>query len=118
MTGTALHFLLSLFAHLYDLLHSWNWLLCLLRQDHELDWSPLFQSIATPRSPSAMTKSTNSIVSGEVISIENPEDLNEVRKLISGKIKGKIILLGKLPQKKSLSDTIEARYSIEQLNKK
>lgn len=68
--------------------------------------------------PSTMTKSTNGIVSGEVISIENPDDFNEVRKLFSGKLKGKIILLGKEPQKKSLLDTIEFRYSIKQLNKK
>ena len=68
--------------------------------------------------PLTMSRSTNGIVSGEVISIESYADLNTIRKEFSGKLKGKIILLGKEPKKKSLLDTVEFRYSKEQLKKK
>ena len=68
--------------------------------------------------PSAMTKRTIGTVSGEIISMESSKDLSELRKEFSGKLKGKIILLGKMPKKKSLLDTIEFRYSNKQLKKK
>lgn len=75
--------------------------------------APNYMSISAY--PSAMSKSTNGIVSGEIISIENAADLSKVTKEFSGKLKGKIILLGKMPEKKSLLDTIESRYSDKQL---
>lgn len=78
--------------------------------------APNYMSISAY--PSAMTKSTNGIVSGEIISIENSTDLSKVRKEFSGKLKGKIILLGRAPKKKSLLDTIEFRYSKKQLKQK
>jgi carboxypeptidase Q len=78
--------------------------------------APNYMSISAY--PSTMTKSTNGIVSGEIISIENYADLNKVRKEFSGKLKGKVILLGKTPKKKSLLDTIEFRYSDKQLKHK
>ena len=65
--------------------------------------------------PSVMSKSTDGIVSGEIISIENFSDMTTLKKEWSGKLKGKIILLGKEPQKKSLLDTIEFRYSDKKL---
>jgi hypothetical protein len=65
--------------------------------------------------PLAMSKSTNGTVSGEVISIESFADMTKVRTEFSGKLKGKIILLGKEPIKKSLKDTLEFRYSEQQL---
>ncbi|QRM89198.1 M20/M25/M40 family metallo-hydrolase [Lacinutrix sp. WUR7] len=65
--------------------------------------------------PLAMSKSTNGIVSGEIISIERFSDMTKVQKEWSGKLKGKIILLGKEPKKKSLLDTIEFRYSDKKL---
>jgi len=68
--------------------------------------------------PSAMTKSTNGVVSGELISIESSGDLPKLRNEYAGKLKGKIILLGKMPRKKSVSDTIEFRYSKKQLKQK
>ena len=55
--------------------------------------SPNYMSISAY--PSAMSKSTDGVVSGEIISIENPTDLSMVRKEFTGKLKGKIILLGK-----------------------
>jgi hypothetical protein len=65
--------------------------------------------------PLAMSKSTDGIVNGEIISIEDISDMTKVRNEFSGKLKGKIILLGKEPKKKSLLDTIEFRYSDKQL---
>jgi carboxypeptidase Q len=75
--------------------------------------APNYMSISAY--PAAMSKSTNGIVSGEIISIENAADLSKVSAQFSGKLKGKIILLGKVPEKKSLLDTIESRHSDEQL---
>ena len=68
--------------------------------------------------PLAMSKSTDGIVSGEIINIESFADMSQVRKEFSGKLKEKIILLGKLPKKKSLLDTIEFRFSEKQLKQK
>lgn len=65
--------------------------------------------------PLAMTKSTDGIVSGEIIHIESFTDMNKIQKDFSGKLKGKIILLGKTPEKKTLLDPIESRYSDVQL---
>ena len=65
--------------------------------------------------PLAMSKSTDGIVSGEIISIESFADMTKVRNEFSGKLKGKIVLLGEELKKKSLLDTIEFRYSEKQL---
>tara|TARA_R110002073_G_scaffold4213_1_gene27948 strand:+ start:87591 stop:89123 length:1533 start_codon:yes stop_codon:yes gene_type:complete len=65
--------------------------------------------------PLAMSKSTEGIVSGPIISVENFADMNTLRSEFSGKLKGKIVLLGKEPRRKSLQDTIEFRYSKAQL---
>ena len=68
--------------------------------------------------PLAMSKSTNGIISGEVVSLENYQDMNLVKIEFSGKLKGKIILLGSEPKKKSLLDTITFRFSKRDLDKK
>lgn len=65
--------------------------------------------------PMAMAKSTKGIVEGELISIESFRDMNAVREKFSGRIKGKIILLGTEPRQKSLTDTIFKRYSDAEL---
>jgi len=65
--------------------------------------------------PLAMSKSTDGIVSGEIIHIKSFADMNIVRKDFAGKLKGKVILLGNEPKKKSLLDTLEFRYSDERL---
>jgi carboxypeptidase Q len=65
--------------------------------------------------PLAMSKSTNGIVSGEVIHIKSFADMSKVQEDFAGKLKGKIILLGKAPKKKSLLDTIEFRFSDKNL---
>jgi carboxypeptidase Q len=68
--------------------------------------------------PLAMSKSSEGIVSGEIINIESFADLNKLKNEFSGKLKGKVILLGREPRKKSLRDTIEFRYSEKQLKQK
>lgn len=65
--------------------------------------------------PLAMSKSTNGIVTGEIILIESFADMNKVQKNFTGKLKGKIILLGTAPKKKSLLDTLEFRHSDKDL---
>ncbi len=67
--------------------------------------------------PLAMSKSTNGIVSGEIIHIKSFADMNKLQKDFTGKLKGKIILLGEAPKRKSLLDTIESRYSDKQLQR-
>jgi carboxypeptidase Q len=65
--------------------------------------------------PLAMSKSSDGIVAGEVIHIEDFDDMISVQKDFTGKLRGKIILLGEKPKRKSLLDTIESRYSDTQL---
>ncbi|MUH34952.1 M20/M25/M40 family metallo-hydrolase [Zobellia amurskyensis] len=65
--------------------------------------------------PLVMSKSTDGIVSGSIISIESFADMKKVRSEFSGKLKGKVVLLGKEPKKKSLLDTLEFRLSDNQL---
>lgn len=67
--------------------------------------------------PLSMSKSTNGIVSGEIVHIKSSKDMNSIKQKFSGKIKGKIILLGKEPKKKSLLDTLSFTYSEAQLAK-
>ena len=65
--------------------------------------------------PMAMSKSTAGIVEGELISIENFQDMKALKEKFSGKLKGKIILLGTEPRQRSLPDTILKRYSDSEL---
>lgn len=65
--------------------------------------------------PLAMSKSTEGTVSGGLIHIESFTDMNKLKRNFSGKLKGKIILLGAAPKKKSLLDTLEFRFSDKQL---
>jgi hypothetical protein len=64
-----------------------------------------------------MSKSTQGIVTGDVVHIKSYKQLDSVKLKYSGKLKGKIILLGKVPRKKSLTDTIFERYSEFDLGK-
>ncbi len=65
--------------------------------------------------PLAMSKSTDGIQASSLVSIESFRDMNSVRQNYSGKIKGKIILLGKAPKIPSLLDTLSYTYSEKQL---
>ena len=65
--------------------------------------------------PLAWTKSTKGIVEGDVLNIESFADINLLKQQYAGKLKGKIILLGKEPIHKSLPDTIFQRFTKAQL---
>ncbi|HEV8272042.1 MAG TPA: hypothetical protein VGQ04_12105, partial [Chitinophagaceae bacterium] len=65
--------------------------------------------------PMAMSKSTAGIVEGELVSIESFKDMKALKEKFSGKLKGKIILLGTEPRQRSLTDTILKRYSDDEL---
>lgn len=65
--------------------------------------------------PLAMTKSTPGIVEGEVVNIDGFSDMKSVREKFSGKLKGKIILLGKEPRLRSLTEPVSKRYTSEEL---
>ncbi|GGG45183.1 M28 family peptidase [Bizionia arctica] len=77
--------------------------------------SPNFMHISAY--PLSMSKSTNGIVTGDVVHIKKYSQLDSVKLKFSGKLKGKIILLGKVPRKKSLTDTLFERYSKADLDK-
>jgi Zn-dependent M28 family amino/carboxypeptidase len=66
--------------------------------------------------PLAMSESTLGIMEGDIIHINSFYDFEKVKKEFAGKLKGKIILAGKVPPKKSLTDTILERYSEAELN--
>ena len=65
--------------------------------------------------PLAWTKSTKGIVEGDVVNIESFADMNLLKQQYAGKLKGKIILLGKETKYKSLSDTVFQRFTKAQL---
>jgi len=77
--------------------------------------APNYMSISAY--PLTMSRSTNGTVSGEIISIESFGNMNNVRSEFSRKLKGKIVLLGRAPKRKALTDNIEIRLSEEQLKK-
>jgi carboxypeptidase Q len=65
--------------------------------------------------PLAWTKSSNGVVEGELIHIADQKEIDSLRKKFTGKLKGKIILLGKMPRSVSLADTIFSRFSDDDL---
>ena len=65
--------------------------------------------------PLAMVKGTNRPVSGELVHIESSRDLDKLKELYGGKLKGKIILLGKVPTAKVLDKPLTERYSSQEL---
>jgi hypothetical protein len=77
--------------------------------------SPNFMHISAY--PLAMSKSSNGIVTGDLVHIKSFKELDSVKLKYSGTLKGKIILLGKVPRRKSLTDTIFERYSKADLEK-
>lgn len=78
--------------------------------------SPNFMHISAH--PLSMSKSTQGLVTGDLVHIKSFKELDSVKLHFAGKLNGKIILLGKEPRKKSLTDTIFVRYSEADLNKK
>ena len=65
--------------------------------------------------PLAFTKGTKGIVEGDVLNIESFADMNFLKQQFAGKLKDKIILLGKEPPQKSLADSVFKRFTKAQL---
>jgi hypothetical protein len=65
--------------------------------------------------PYAMTKSSNGTVEGEIVSIESFRDMKIVQEKFSGKLNGKIVLLGAEPKPRSLADTLLKRFDTQAL---
>ncbi|MBK5272156.1 MAG: M20/M25/M40 family metallo-hydrolase, partial [Bacteroidia bacterium] len=68
--------------------------------------------------PLAMTKSSAGLVEGELVNIGSFKDMDSVKAQFTGKLKGKIILLGTEPRQISLTDTISKRFTDEELKNK
>ena len=67
--------------------------------------------------PLAMTKSTNGSVEGELVHIKSFRNMENVKEQFSGKLNGKIILLGSEPTKKKLTGDVLKRFSDTELDK-
>lgn len=67
--------------------------------------------------PLAMTKSSNGVVEGEVIQIKKWWQINEVKKQFTGKLKGKVILMGSSKNTADLTKTLQRRYKKDELIK-
>jgi hypothetical protein len=65
--------------------------------------------------PLAYTKSSDGTVSGELVHIESYEDMDEVTHQFAGNLEGKVVLLGRTPSIKSLSEPLTTRFSEEEL---
>jgi len=67
--------------------------------------------------PMAMTKSSAGVVEGKIVSIESFRDMKAITEKYTGKLNGKIVLLGTEPRQRSLADTIFKRYSDDELKR-
>ncbi|MEJ7674952.1 MAG: hypothetical protein WKF59_20195 [Chitinophagaceae bacterium] len=65
--------------------------------------------------PLAWTKSTKGVVEGDVVNIESFGDIKLLKQEYAGKLKGKIILLGKELRLNPLPDTVFKRFTKAQL---
>ena len=67
--------------------------------------------------PLAMTKSSNGIVEGEIVHIKSFRNMDAIRKQYTGKLNGKVVLLGSEPTNKPLTGDVSKRYTEEELDK-
>ncbi len=65
--------------------------------------------------PYAWTESSNGVQTGDLVWIENPNDLKNLKEQWSGKLYGKTILIGKAPEQNMLFDALSKRFTKEQL---
>ncbi|SRX74478.1 M20/M25/M40 family metallo-hydrolase [Aequorivita antarctica] len=65
--------------------------------------------------PYAWTESSNGVQIGELIWIESHADLEKVKKQWSGKLKGKTILMGAVPEQNMLFDALSKRFAEDQI---
>jgi carboxypeptidase Q len=71
--------------------------------------------IKTQAYPYAWTHSSNGVQIGDLVWIENHDDMKKVKKEWSGKLKGKTILLGAVQKQNMLLEPLSSRFSTEQL---
>ncbi len=65
--------------------------------------------------PYAWTEPSNGVQIGDLVSIENHDDLEQLKKQWSGKLKGKTILFGKSPEQNMLFEPLSSRYTKDQI---
>ncbi|RFN60080.1 M20/M25/M40 family metallo-hydrolase [Marixanthomonas ophiurae] len=65
--------------------------------------------------PYAWTESSNGVQTGDLIWIENHDDLEKVKKQWSGKLKGKTVLIGSAPKQNMLFEALATRFTEEQI---
>jgi carboxypeptidase Q len=65
--------------------------------------------------PYAWTEPSNDVQIGDLISIENYKDLEQVKQQWSGKLKGKTVLIGLAPKPNMLFDALSNRFTKEQI---
>ena len=66
--------------------------------------------------PYAWTESSNGVQTGDLIWIESHSDMEKVKKQWSGKLKGKTILFGSVPEQNMLFDPLSSRFTPEQID--
>jgi len=67
--------------------------------------------------PFAWSKSSHGTEEGDLVNIESYADMSALKTQFSGKLKGKVILLGKEVPPRFLTDTLFKRYTDEELKK-
>ncbi|MFT4831677.1 MAG: carboxypeptidase Q [Psychroserpens sp.] len=65
--------------------------------------------------PYAWTEPSNGVQIGDLVSIENHDDLEQVKKQWSGKLKGKTVLIGAAPKQNMLFEALAKRFTEEQI---
>jgi hypothetical protein len=65
--------------------------------------------------PYAWTESSNGVQIGDLVSIEKYDDLEQVKKEWSGKLKGKTILMGAAPKQNMLFEPLAKRFTEQQI---
>lgn len=68
--------------------------------------------------PLAMVKGTGGIVEGEIVYISSFRDMDNIRKTYAGKLSGKIILVGRAPSQRSLTDPVSRTLTKEELQER
>ncbi len=66
--------------------------------------------------PYAWTEASNGVKEAQLIWIEDRSDLEKVKATWSGKLNGKMVLLGKAPEQNMLFEGLSTRYSEEELD--
>jgi hypothetical protein len=65
--------------------------------------------------PYAWTESSNGVQIGDLIWIESHSDLEKVKKQWNGKLRGKTILIGSVPEHNMLFDALSTRFTEDQI---